>query len=61
VGKDLGNQNGPNIDPKLVREVFFPYMKKFVAYVKENSNYYVMLHSCGSIYEFIPDIIDCGF
>ena len=61
VAKDLGNQNGPNINPKLVREIFIPCMKKYVSYVKENSDYYVMLHSCGSIYEFIPDIIDCGF
>jgi len=61
IAKDLGSQMGPTIDPKLVREVFMPYMKKFVKYVKENSDYYVMLHSCGSVYEFIPDIIDCGF
>ncbi len=60
IGKDLGNQNGSPINPKLVREVFFPSMKKYVTHVKENSKYYVMLHSCGSIYEFIPDIIDCG-
>ena len=60
IAKDFGNQEGPTIDPRLVREMFFPYIKKFASFVKENSNYYLMLHSCGSIYEFIPDIIDCG-
>jgi uroporphyrinogen decarboxylase len=61
VYKDLGNQNGPSVNPTVVREVFLPPMKRFVRYVKENSDYAVMLHACGSIYEFIPDIIDCGF
>ncbi len=61
VYKDLGNQNGPSVNPAVVREVFMPPMKRFVQYVKENSDYAVMLHACGSIYEFIPDIIDCGF
>ena len=61
VHNDLGNQNGPSVNPAVVREVFMPPMKRFVQYVKENSDYAVMLHACGSIYEFIPDIIDCGF
>jgi uroporphyrinogen decarboxylase len=61
VYKDLGNQNGPSIHPDLVREVFFPPMRRFVEWVKERSGYSVMLHACGSIYEFIPDIVACGF
>ena len=61
VYKDLGNQNGPSVNPAVIREVFMPPMKRFVQYVKENSDYAVMLHACGSIYDFIPDIIDCGF
>jgi len=61
VYKDLGNQNGPSVNPSLIREVFMPPMKRFVQHVKENSDYAVMLHACGSIYDFIPDIIDCGF
>jgi uroporphyrinogen decarboxylase len=61
VYKDLGNQNGPSVNPSVVREVFMPPMKRFVQFVKENSDYAVMLHACGSMYEFIPDIIDCGF
>ena len=61
VYKDLGNQNGPSVNPSLIREVFMPPMKRFVQHVKENSDYAVMLHACGSIHDFIPDIIDCGF
>ena len=61
VYKDLGNQNGPSVNPAVVRDVFMPPMKRFVQHVKQNSDYAVMLHACGSIYDFIPDIIDCGF
>ena len=61
VYKDLGNQNGPSVNPSLIREVFMPPMRRFVQHVKENSDYAVMLHACGSIHDFIPDIIDCGF
>ena len=61
VYKDLGNQLGPSISPDLAREVFFPSMKRFVEYVKTHSDYAIMLHTCGAVYEFIPDIIDCGF
>jgi uroporphyrinogen decarboxylase len=61
VYKDLGNQNGPSVNPSLIREVFMPPMKRFVQHVKENSDYAVMLHACGSIHDFIPDIIECGF
>lgn len=58
--KDMGHQNGPIISPEVAREVFMPSFKKFVTHVKERSNYKVMMHNCGSVYAFIPDLIDCG-
>jgi uroporphyrinogen decarboxylase len=58
--KDMGNQLGPMISPEVAREVFVPSFRKFVAHVKEKSKYKVMMHNCGSIYAFIPDLIDCG-
>jgi len=58
--KDMGNQIGPMISPEVAREVFSPSFKKFVTHVKEKSDYKVMMHNCGSVYAFIPDLIDCG-
>jgi len=58
--KDMGHQNGPIISPQVAGEVFMPSFKKFVTHVKERSNYKVMMHNCGSVYAFIPDLIDCG-
>ena len=58
--KDMGNQQGCMISPNLAKEIFFPNFKRFISHVKKRSNYYVMMHNCGSIYEFIPGLIDCG-
>jgi uroporphyrinogen decarboxylase len=60
IHKDMGHQHGPTISPDVAREVFMPSFKKFVSHVKSKSNYKVMMHNCGSIYAFIPDLINCG-
>ncbi|MEM2489231.1 MAG: uroporphyrinogen decarboxylase family protein [Thermoplasmata archaeon] len=59
-GDDLGTQTGPQISPKVYREMIQPYQKELYQYVKKNSNLFVFLHSCGSIYHLLPDIIDAG-
>ena len=60
VGDDLGMQNGPQLSPDLYRKVVKPRHKKFYQYIKEHSNAYLFLHTCGSVYEFIPDFIEMG-
>jgi uroporphyrinogen decarboxylase len=57
---DMGNQNGPMFSLETAKELFFPAFKKFITHVKSKSHYAVMMHNCGSIYEFIPSLIDCG-
>jgi uroporphyrinogen decarboxylase len=37
-----------------------PYEKELYQYVKKNSRIYIFLHSCGSLYALLPDIIDAG-
>ena len=37
-----------------------PYHKKLWQYINQKSKRYILLHSCGSIYEFIPDLIEIG-
>lgn len=57
---DLGHQGGPIISPKTYREIVQPYQRELCQYVKRNSKMFVFLHSCGSIYSLLPDIIDTG-
>ena len=60
VGDDLGMQHGPQISAQMYRDMIKPFHKKIYQYIKENSNLYVFLHSCGSIYDFLPDLIEIG-
>ena len=57
---DLGTERGGMYSPRSVKEMVIPYIKDFYDYVRKVSNYYVIFHSCGSIYEYIPDLIDAG-
>lgn len=60
VGDDLGLQDGPQLSPEIYRKVVKPRHKKLYEYIKENSNAYLFLHTCGSVYKFIPDFIEIG-
>ena len=59
-GDDLGGQDGPFMSPEIYREVFKPRHKKMWDFVHEKSDCKVFLHSCGSIYELLPDLINAG-
>lgn len=59
-GDDLGGQDAPLMSPEVFREIFKPQYKRMWDYVHDNSNCKVFLHSCGSIYRLIPDLIDVG-
>jgi uroporphyrinogen decarboxylase len=58
-GNDFGTQLDLFIAPELFRKFILPSIKRRVA-VGKKYNKKVMLHSCGSIYRIIPDLIDSG-
>jgi len=60
MGDDLGTQNAPQISPDMYRELIKPRHKNIYQYVKKHSQLFLFLHSCGAIYELIPDLIDAG-
>ena len=60
VNDDLGTQNGPMLSPNLYREMIKPYQKRFFGYLRRRFQGALLLHSCGAIGEFIPDLIECG-
>lgn len=61
IGDDFGMQDRMIISPRLFRKLVKPKLKAVVSKIKESSNAKVMLHSCGSIYPIIGDIIEIGF
>ncbi|GKX29400.1 hypothetical protein SH1V18_18800 [Vallitalea longa] len=58
-GNDFGSQLDTLISPELFRKFVLPSFKKLVDLAKEY-DLFVMLHSCGSIYKVIPDLISTG-
>jgi uroporphyrinogen decarboxylase len=57
---DWCGQDGPIISPELIRKIFVPLTKRIIDLIKRKSNAKVFLHSCGSVIDFIPDIIEMG-
>lgn len=57
---DYGMQTGPQISPAMFREFFKPRHKKMWDLVKSKADVKVKMHSCGSITDLLPDLIDAG-
>lgn len=60
-GDDLGMDSGPFMPPELYRKFFKPRHSLLCATVHKKSRMKTFLHSCGSIYELMPDLIDAGY
>lgn len=60
-GDDLGMTSGPLVPPDLYKEFYKKRHTMLNSYVHGNSNMKTFLHSCGSIYQLIPDLIEAGF
>ncbi|MBN1222307.1 MAG: methyltransferase [Candidatus Aminicenantes bacterium] len=59
-GDDLGGQSGPLISPEMYRRFFKPFHALLWRRAKQLADVKVMLHSCGSIRELLPDLIEAG-
>jgi uroporphyrinogen decarboxylase len=64
-GEDLGMQTGTLYSYKMFKELFLPRQKRRWQAIRQyldqvNPRVKIMLHSCGSIRKFIPDLIDAG-
>lgn len=64
-GEDLGMQTGPLYSLEMFRTLLLPHLRRRWqagrAYLEGvNPSVKIMLHSCGSIRPFIPDLIEAG-
>jgi len=60
LGDDYGTQEDLQISIKMFRQLFKPHMKALCDFIKEKSDVYIFLHSCGAVSKLIPDFIDAG-
>jgi uroporphyrinogen decarboxylase len=60
MGDDLGAQDNSLISPRIYRQTILPYHRELFQFIHTNSPARVFLHSCGSVYNLLPDFIDAG-
>lgn len=58
-GDDWGSQRGLIMGPELWREYIKPRVRAMYQAVRQHGKY-VFIHSCGSVSELFPDLIECG-
>lgn len=59
-GSDFGTQNGPFISPDMFRRLYKPYYKRVNDWIHKNTTWKTYYHSCGSVFQLIPDFIEMG-
>ena len=57
---DAGTQRGEFLSPDLFAEMIKPHYKRICDWVHENTSWKTYLHSCGSVYRYIPHWIEAG-
>lgn len=60
-GTDFGMQSGSFISRKMYRDLYKPFQKTLNDWVHQNTTWKCFIHSCGSIINLMPDMIEAGF
>ncbi|MFB3820249.1 MAG: uroporphyrinogen decarboxylase family protein [Candidatus Methylomirabilales bacterium] len=60
LNEDLGGQHGPLMAPAVFRKIYKPRLARLIRAIRARTAARIYLHSCGSIYRMIPDLIECG-
>jgi hypothetical protein len=61
TGTDFGTQRGLFISVAGYRDLYKPFHKQVNALIHRRSNWKTFIHSCGSVYQLLPDFIEAGF
>jgi uroporphyrinogen decarboxylase len=56
---DLGSQYGPLISKAMFNQIVAPYLKEMIDHIHSLDGQ-VLFHSCGTVRQFIPDLIRLG-
>jgi uroporphyrinogen decarboxylase len=57
---DIASADGLLISPDLYKKIIKPRQKKLIDFIKTKSKAKIFVHSCGAIFEIIPDLIEIG-
>ncbi|HDM78181.1 MAG TPA: hypothetical protein ENG51_17230 [Deltaproteobacteria bacterium] len=58
---DLGTQQGPIISPSVYKKYIKPRHEKLLSFLhKKAPSARIFFHTCGSVYDLLPDLIEVG-
>ncbi len=60
IGDDVGGQAGPLFSPAFYHSVVKPRQKRLVQHIKSLTPAKIWYHTCGSVRQLIPDLLDNG-
>ncbi len=58
IGDDLAGQNGPLFSMDFYRDFLKPRHKELIQHIKSLTSAKICYHTCGSCFEFIPELIE---
>jgi len=61
TGTDFGTQRGLFVSLKAYRDLYKPFHKAVNDLIHRRSKWKTFIHSCGSVYQLLPDFIEAGF
>ena len=61
TGTDFGTQRGPFLSVSTYRDLFQPFHQQVNELIHRRSHWKTFIHSCGSVYQFLPEFIQAGF
>jgi uroporphyrinogen decarboxylase len=59
-GDDLGMQSSTYISPPMIRKFVKPCLKRLYDFIHSRTDAKIFMHSCGSVYDILPDLIEVG-
>ena len=60
MADDLGSQAGPLMSVKTYCNVVKPYHRELFSFIKKHTKAKIFLHTCGSVYKLLPELIEAG-
>lgn len=61
TGTDFGTQRGPFIKPAAYCDLYMPFHREVNRLIHAKTKWKTFIHTCGSVYDFLPDFIEAGF
>jgi uroporphyrinogen decarboxylase-like protein len=61
TGTDFGTQRGLFISVQAYRDLYKPFHQIINNWIHQHTNWKTFIHSCGGVFEMIPEFIDAGF